>query len=112
MFGCSESMTPGQWHLPKRAVESGLRRLLRMAELSRDALELALGDALSSTLLLTTAAPPPKRREGRIHVVPSEERTVRLGVLDSTVPNVLEVESGDVVVYPDTWTHFLNRLQP
>jgi len=51
-------------------------------------------------------------RVGRIHVVPSTSETVRLGVFDSTLPNVLEIESGDVVVYPDTWSHFLNRLQP
>jgi acetamidase/formamidase len=37
---------------------------------------------------------------------------VRLGVIDSTLPDILEVDSGDVVVYPDTWTHFLNRVQP
>jgi acetamidase/formamidase len=51
-------------------------------------------------------------RVGRIHVVPSTSETVRLGVFDSTLPNVLEIDSGDVVVYPDTWSHFLNRLQP
>jgi acetamidase/formamidase len=49
---------------------------------------------------------------GRVHVLPSTEATVRLGVFDSNLPNVLEIDSGDVVVYPDTWSHFLNRLQP
>jgi acetamidase/formamidase len=33
-------------------------------------------------------------------------------VFDSTLPNILEIDSGDVVVYPDTWSHFLNRTQP
>jgi acetamidase/formamidase len=51
-------------------------------------------------------------RIGRVHVVPSTSETVRLGVFDGTLPNVLEIDSGDVVVYPDTWSHFLNRLQP
>ena len=51
-------------------------------------------------------------RVGRLHVVPSTPETVRLGAFDATLPNVLEIESGDVVVYPDTWSHFLNRLQP
>jgi acetamidase/formamidase len=37
---------------------------------------------------------------------------VRLGVFDSTLPNLLEIDSGDIVVYPNTWSHFLNRLQP
>ena len=49
---------------------------------------------------------------GRVHVVPSTDETVRLGVFDATLPDVLEIESGDVVVYPDTWSHFLNRMQP
>jgi acetamidase/formamidase len=44
--------------------------------------------------------------------VPSTQDTVRLGVFDSTLPNILEIDSGDVVVYPDTWSHFLNRTQP
>jgi acetamidase/formamidase len=53
-----------------------------------------------------------EQRIGRLHVVPSTSETVRLGVFDSTLPNVLEIDSGDVVVYPDTWSHFLNRMQP
>jgi acetamidase/formamidase len=48
----------------------------------------------------------------RVHTLPSTPETVRLGVFDTTLPDVLEIESGDVVVYPDTWSHFLNRLQP
>jgi acetamidase/formamidase len=51
-------------------------------------------------------------RIGRVHVLPSTEETVHLGVFDSSLPNVLEIEDGDVVVYPNTWSHFLNRLQP
>jgi acetamidase/formamidase len=49
---------------------------------------------------------------GRVHTVPSTSSTVRLGVFDSTLPNILDVDSGDVIVYPNTWTHFLNRVQP
>ena len=51
-------------------------------------------------------------QEGRVHTVPSTSATVRLGVFDSTLPNILDVESGDVIVYPNTWTHFLNQVQP
>ncbi len=91
-----------------------------MAELRREALEAALAltlggtiGVLGSSLLATSVtSPAPKAREGRIHVLPSDEQTVRLGVFDSTLPDLLEIESGDVVVYPDTWSHFLNRLQP
>jgi acetamidase/formamidase len=53
-----------------------------------------------------------KTSNGRVHEVPSTPETVRLGVLDATLPDLIEIESGDVVVYPDTWSHFLNRLQP
>ena len=49
---------------------------------------------------------------GRVHTVPSTNETVRLGVFDSTLPNILAIASGDVVVYPNTWTHFLNKVQP
>ena len=48
---------------------------------------------------------------GRTHVVESNSETVRLGVFDATRPNVVEIDSGDTVVYPNTWTHFLNRFQ-
>jgi len=33
-------------------------------------------------------------------------------MFDATRPNVVEIDSGDTIVYPHTWTHFLNRLQP
>jgi len=49
---------------------------------------------------------------GRTHVVESTPDTVRLGMFDATRPNVVEIDSGDTIVYPHTWTHFLNRLQP
>jgi acetamidase/formamidase len=63
-----------------------------------------------------TGAQPPagaaSAQVGRVHTVPSTMNTVHLGVFDSTLPNILDVDSGDVVVYPNTWTHFLNRVQP
>lgn len=49
---------------------------------------------------------------GRVWEVPSTNETVRLGVFDTTLPDLFEVESGDEIVYRDTWSHFLNRLQP
>lgn len=53
-----------------------------------------------------------KIQKGRVHVVESNNETVRLGVFDTTLPNLLEVESGDSISYPNTWSHFLNQLQP
>jgi acetamidase/formamidase len=48
---------------------------------------------------------------GRTHTIESSAKTVRLGVFDGTLPNIVEIDSGDTVVYPNTWTHFLNRFQ-
>ncbi len=50
--------------------------------------------------------------DGRVHTVESSSQTVRLGVFDTTLPDLLEIESGDTVVYPRTWSHFLDRVQP
>ena len=67
------------------------------------------GDAEPRAQLPTSSG---AAQTGRIHTVPSTSDTVRLGVFDATLPNIVDVDSGDVVVYPDTWTHFLNRVQP
>jgi acetamidase/formamidase len=50
--------------------------------------------------------------EGRVHVVPSTKETVRLGVFDANLPPILTIDSGDSISFPDTWSHFLNELQP
>jgi len=44
--------------------------------------------------------------------IPSTPETVALGVFDPERPPIVTIDSGDVVVYENTWTHFLNRLQP
>jgi len=49
---------------------------------------------------------------GRIHTVPSTKETVRLGVFDANLPPIVTVESGDQVSFPNTWSHFLDELQP
>jgi acetamidase/formamidase len=61
-----------------------------------------------------TASPPatPSAAGGRVHVVPSTKETVRLGVFDANLPPILTIESGDTISYPDTWSHFLNEMQP
>jgi acetamidase/formamidase len=50
--------------------------------------------------------------QGRVHVVESNDKTVRLGVYDTTLDPILKVDSGDTISYPNTWSHFLNQLQP
>jgi len=50
--------------------------------------------------------------EGRVHVVPSTKETVKLGVFDTNLPPILTIDSGDIISFPDTWSHFLNEMQP
>ncbi|GAC1476338.1 MAG: hypothetical protein PVSMB8_03570 [Vulcanimicrobiaceae bacterium] len=57
----------------------------------------------------TTTKPVPL---GKTHVVPSTPETVTLGLFDPAKAPVATIASGDVVVYTNTWTHFLNKLQP
>ena len=56
--------------------------------------------------------PAPSHGEGRVHVVPSTKETVRLGVYDTSLPPILTIDSGDSISFPDTWSHFLNEMQP
>ena len=49
--------------------------------------------------------------EGRVHTVESTNETVHLGVFDTLAP-ILKVDSGDTISFPNTWSHFLNQLQP
>jgi acetamidase/formamidase len=65
----------------------------------------------ADALEVGTAAPPKKDDEGRIHVVESNDTTVRLGVYDTTLNPILKIDSGDTISYPNTWSHFLNQLQ-
>jgi acetamidase/formamidase len=50
--------------------------------------------------------------DGRTHVVESGKETVRLGVFDTTLPPIVTIESGDSIRFPNTWSHFMNELQP
>lgn len=50
--------------------------------------------------------------EGKVHVVESNEKTVHLGVFDANLSPVETIESGDLISYPNTWSHFLNQMQP
>jgi acetamidase/formamidase len=44
-----------------------------------------------------------------LHTVESTSETVRSGFLDPTAPPVATITSGDVVSYPNTWTHWGNE---
>ncbi len=60
----------------------------------------------------SNAAAQNKADEGRVHVVESNDQTVRLGVYDTTLPPVLKIDSGDTLSFPNTWSHYLNQMQP
>jgi acetamidase/formamidase len=49
---------------------------------------------------------------GKTWTIPSTHETVDMGQFDPNRPPIVTIDSGDVVVYENTWTHFLNRLQP
>ena len=49
--------------------------------------------------------------QGRMVTIPSAPENIRLGQFDSTLPDIDTIDSGDVIQYPDTLTHFLGRIQ-
>jgi acetamidase/formamidase len=53
-----------------------------------------------------------KADQGRVHVVESNDTTVHLGVYDTTLEPILKVDSGDTISYTNTWSHFMNQMQP
>ncbi|MGC2201208.1 MAG: acetamidase/formamidase family protein [Stellaceae bacterium] len=55
---------------------------------------------------------PTAGASGRVHTVDSNKETVRLGVFDATLPAILTIDSGEWIRYPNTWSHFLNELEP
>jgi hypothetical protein len=74
----------------------------------------AVGPWFGKLVLADEAGEPASahRHEGRVHVVPSTKETVQLGVYDTNLPHILTIESGDLISFADTWSHFLNELQP
>jgi len=126
VFGCGDGRPESQFAFATAAVERAYApradRLRHTDGLVRDVLDWVaerrlrlrgkVVDALTPLAASITHNGGGGGRMGRVHTVPSTSETVRLGVFDATVPEILNMESGDVLVYPDTWSHFLNRLQP
>jgi len=50
--------------------------------------------------------------QGRVHVVESNNESVHLGVFDANLAPILTVDSGDTISFPDTWSHFMNAMEP
>lgn len=59
-----------------------------------------------------SAAASENNDQGRVHVVESNDKTVRLGIYDTTLEPIIKIDSGDIISYPNTWSHFLNQMQP
>lgn len=112
MFGCGDSFDPTLRYGDDVARALWHRRADRL--LHMDSLDQAALDSLLSphSVALAFASPTTSAPTGRVHTIPSTHETVRLGVFDATLPDILEIDSGDVLVYPNTWTHFLNETQP
>jgi acetamidase/formamidase len=76
----------------------------------------ALAAVMPAFAKLAHAAAPgtaaPAARGGRLHTVESTKESVRLSVFDATLPPILTIDSGDTVSFPNTWSHFLNEMQP
>lgn len=53
----------------------------------------------------------PNYAVGKTHELPSTKETVSSGVLDPARGAAITVESGDVVYYPNTWTHWGNEAK-
>src|ERR1700738_3848557 len=98
------SVPPIGFSLWKRSIRRASPAISRPAAAGGGRLARAQGAPSPST---SPAAPA-----GRVHVVPSTKETVRLGVFDANLPPVLTIDSGDVISFPDTWSHFLNEMQP
>jgi acetamidase/formamidase len=78
---------------------------------------LAAVDAWFAKLALAGQSGAGRKREsddgaGRTHVIPSTKETVQLGVYDTNLPLLLTIDSGDSLSFPETWSGFLNELQP
>jgi acetamidase/formamidase len=135
VFGCGDALAPGRLGFARQVSEAafglGADRLLHADELDRGRLERAREARLSAgawllggvgvlgllgsvwgQLHVPNGGGSGPVGGGRLHHLPSTPATVRLGVFDSSLPNLFEIDSGDVVSYADTWSHFLNRLQP
>jgi len=125
MFGCSDDAAPARLDRATTAHEASAARRRELAAADGiDGESLAQhydvwrsgDDPLASTPdasppgeASSTSAPVPLGRE---HRIPSDAQTVVQGLFDPGRPPLATIDSGDVIVYENTWTHFLNRLQP
>ncbi|MBR1222169.1 acetamidase/formamidase family protein [Bradyrhizobium sp. U87765 SZCCT0131] len=86
----------------------------------RGAFRLAAASALFVGGGSAAIAAPPKAKEapvfgrrplGKVHELPSRADTVKVGAMDPATPVVLEIASGDVVHYSNTWVNWANEAK-
>ncbi len=70
------------------------------------------GAGALSGALFPSGSSEARSSEGHTHVVESNDKTVHLGVFDSNLAPIVTVDSGDTISFPNTWSHFMNQLQP
>ena len=85
------------------------RAVMSLAALGAAAVGLPAGKAVAQ--LPDRGAQLPALPLGRTVTLPSTRETVSSGVLDPSRAAAVTVESGDVVHYPDTWTHWGNEAK-
>lgn len=56
----------------------------------------------------TGAVPLPAIKPGKIHRIESATQTVHVGILDPKATPAASIESGDLVMYPNTWVNWAN----
>jgi len=142
LFGCGDENGTGVYREDLKDAAFGPRaadRLLHMDEVDQDQLDTYLsvrgrsrrtlmrassfmgllaavgpwfGKLSHAASTQATATGSARKDQGRLHVVQSNKESVRLGVFDTTMAPILAVESGDTISFPNTWSHFLNDLQP
>ena len=90
------------------------RRISRRSLLrSTGAMALAVAAAPALTLPAAAADEEDARERGRILTVESiPGETVHLGQFRMDLPDIATVDSGEVIRFPNTLTHFLGALQP
>jgi acetamidase/formamidase len=82
---------------------------------------LGAASALFATGAGTAIAAPPSRKggaavfdgmpRGKVHELPSNKDTVRVGAMDPASRAAVEIESGDVVHYSNTWVNWANEAK-
>ena len=120
MFGCSEGWFGKRFSRALTGFLNGERA--RKERAATDALD---GTALASRYEdwraqrepdagagMLSGSTMPAVPLGRVWTIPSTPETVELGLFDPARAPIVTIDSGDVVVYENTWTHFMNRLQP